>query len=110
MKEVFRLSICNSHQPKQHGGGCCNDKRSELLIQAFREALSAHSLSQKLQIVETTCLKSCLSGISVRVLPQNVMLAQVKITDIPEILDSIESGTSLPKRLLAPSPSVIDRW
>ena len=110
MKEVFRLSICNSHQPKIHGGGCCNDKRAELLIKAFREAVDAHPLAEKLQIVETTCLRSCLSGVSVRVLPQNVTLARVKITDIPEILACVESGADLPKRLLAPLPSAVDRW
>ena len=110
MKEVFRLSICNSHQPKLHGGGCCNDKRAGLLIDAFREALEAHPLSEKLQIVETTCLRSCQTGISVRVLPHNVMLANVKITDIPKILDCIEQEKALPKRLLAPTPSPIDRF
>lgn len=110
MKEVFRLYVCNSHQPKQHGGGCCNDKNGTSLVQAFQDQLAQHSLSDKLEIIETTCLKSCLTGISVRVLPHNVTLGRVKVADIPEILDCLDLDQALPERLVIEPVPIWERF
>lgn len=86
MSSKRRIYICDSHKPKVHGGGCCSDKGSQNLLQEFAEGLQGANLHQEVELIPTTCLSQCLTGISIRVWPDQVYYGKVKEADIQEIV------------------------
>lgn len=87
MSSKRRIYICDSHKPKVHGGGCCNDKGSQNLILDFSTALQKANLLQQVELIPTSCLSQCLTGISVRVWPDQVYYGKVQAEDIQTIVD-----------------------
>ncbi len=87
MSSKRRIYICDSHKPKIHGGGCCSDKGSQDLLKIFTEALHDANLLKKIEIIPTTCLSQCLTGISVRIWPDQIYYGKVKEGDIDTIIE-----------------------
>ncbi len=86
MSSKRRIYICDSHKPKIHGGGCCSDKGSQNLLTLFVEGLQHTPLQQNVELIPTTCLSQCLTGISVRVWPDQVYYGKVTPGDIETII------------------------
>ncbi len=82
-----RIYICDSHKPKIHGGGCCSDKGSQDLLQSFTHHIHAQGLNGKVELILTTCLSNCLTGISVRIWPDQVYYGRVKEDDVSTIVE-----------------------
>lgn len=87
MSSKRRIYICDSHKPKIHGGGCCSDKGSHNLRLVFTSAIHKANLQQEVELIPTTCLSQCLTGISVRIWPDQVYYGKVKEEDIQAIVD-----------------------
>lgn len=86
MSSKRRIYVCDSHKPKVHGGGCCNDKGSQGLLLEFNRQLHEHNLHTKVELIPTTCLSQCLTGVSVRVWPDQVYYGQVRHDDVSDIV------------------------
>lgn len=86
MSSKRRIYICDSHKPKIHGGGCCSDKGSQDLLKTFAEGLHKANLQKNVEIIPTTCLSQCLTGISVRIWPDQIYYGKVKGEDIETII------------------------
>lgn len=86
MSSKRRIYICDSHKPKVHGGGCCSDKGSHHLLKEFAQTLSRHNLHGSVELIPTTCLSQCLTGVSVRVWPDQIYYGKVKPEDIETII------------------------
>lgn len=97
----YTVWICDSARPQIHGGGCCNDKGSESLLEHFRQALSAAELEQEVAVIPSSCMANCPHGISVRIQPGRVCYSQVKPADIACIIEEHLKGGQPVARLLA---------
>lgn len=87
MSSKRRIYICDSHKPKIHGGGCCSDKGSQYLLKEFAENLHRADLQKNVELIPTTCLSQCLTGVSVRIWPDQIYYGKVKQEDIQAIVD-----------------------
>lgn len=87
MSTKRRIYICDSHKPKIHGGGCCSDKGSQGLLAEFSLAIHHHQLENQVELIPTTCLSQCKTGISVRIWPDQVVYGRVKPEDVSQIVE-----------------------
>lgn len=94
-----RIYICDSHRPKIPGGGCCNDKGSQSLIQHFRQRIQAFSLGEKVELITSSCLSNCRTGITVRVWPDQTLYGRIKLDDVDRIIEEHLIGGSPVKDL-----------
>ncbi|MEL6132535.1 MAG: (2Fe-2S) ferredoxin domain-containing protein [Bacteroidota bacterium] len=87
MKKQYKVHICISHKPRVFGGGCCSDKGASELKSSLDTMLEDYELEQQVEVVEVSCLKQCLTGISLMILPDKIYYGQVKSTDLPRIIE-----------------------
>ncbi|MEL6696014.1 MAG: (2Fe-2S) ferredoxin domain-containing protein [Bacteroidota bacterium] len=87
MKKQYKVHICISHKPRVFGGGCCSDKGASELKSSLDTMLEDYELDQEVEVVEVNCLKQCLTGISLLVLPDRTYYGQIKSTDLPRIIE-----------------------
>lgn len=83
---MWYILVCNSVNPKLKGVGCCSERGSEELIQAFRDFVAQEKQDAHFTIKPTPCLSNCGKGISVRMLDDMVLYGQVAPSDVPEIV------------------------
>ncbi|MDX2283355.1 MAG: (2Fe-2S) ferredoxin domain-containing protein [Bacteroidia bacterium] len=94
MSSKLLILVCDSQRSKIHGGGCCNDKGSETLIDLFESCVAGEGLGQRVSVRASGCLSNCPAGISVKVLPGGTLYSKVKPGDVREIVMAhLESGT-----------------
>lgn len=86
MKHTRRIYLCDSHKPKVHGGGCCSDKGSQTLLKTFSRLITKHRIHDQVELIPTTCLSQCLTGVSVRIWPDQVYYGKVTNEDAEEII------------------------
>lgn len=98
-----RIYICDSHKPKVHGGGCCSDKGSQSLLKEFYAALQRHQVNTDVELIPTTCLSQCLTGISVRVWPDQIYYGRVKPEDVDLIIEEhLKNGKPVERLRIEP--------
>lgn len=103
MNQSYQVFICDSHRAKIHGGGCCNDKGAESLLQSFSSMIEEANLSRKVSISPSLCMANCPNGISMRIMPGNVLYSRVKLQDLAEIIrEHILKGEPVTRLLRAP--------
>ena len=68
------------------GGTACVSGGGDSVVEEFKKELAAVGLSEKVQIVVTGCLGFCEQGPIVKILPQGTFYAQVKASDVKEIV------------------------
>ncbi len=108
MGEKRRVYICDSHRPKVHGGGCCSDKGSQNLLREVTALLHQHQLEQVVEIIPTTCLSQCLTGITIRVWPDQILYGKVKQQDVEEIVTShLIGGIPVERLRVEPTPKFV---
>lgn len=83
-RQVF---ICESHRARVHGGGCCSDKGAGTLAQTLEKLIEAENLQDHISVKRSDCLRNCRQGISVRVMPDNVLYSRVKPEDLPRLIE-----------------------
>lgn len=106
----IRLQLCNSHRPKIAGAGCCNDRGAERLLSEFQTYIKEQQLEDRIEIIETNCLRNCKQGVSLRVIPDMTLYGQVKIQDIEEIAQEHLLNDRVVKRLEVRPHSVLDQF
>ncbi|MGZ3688939.1 MAG: (2Fe-2S) ferredoxin domain-containing protein [Bdellovibrionota bacterium] len=80
--------VCTNERPPGHPRGCCKEKNSEQLIQAFKEELSKQGVKGQIRAQRAGCLDTCEFGPSVVVYPDNVWYGHVTAQDVAEIVKS----------------------
>ncbi|MFK7923568.1 MAG: ferredoxin [Bacteroidia bacterium] len=105
---IHHLQLCNSHRPKIAGAGCCHDRGSEQILTQFQSYIKEHQLEGQIEIVETSCLRNCKQGISLRVIPDMTLYGKVKVQDIEEIVQQHLLKGKVVKRLETPPGSILD--
>jgi len=83
------------------GGTDCQARKSEGILNAFREAVVAKGMETTIQVITTGCFGLCGSGPVVQVLPDNVFYSGVTPEDCPGILEEHIINGKPVARLLA---------
>ena len=92
MGKKHQVFLCVSHKPRVFGGGCCNDKGSETLIEKFKSLLEKHKLTGKVELSASSCLKNCLNGPSMLVLPGRGCYGKLQEAELEEIIEQHTLG------------------
>ncbi len=81
------LFICTNVRPPGHAKGCCSEKGSEAVREAFKERVAKLGLKGSVRANAAGCLDACEHGISVVVYPENVWYGRVTLQDVDEIVE-----------------------
>ncbi len=82
------------------GGTGCTSSHSGEIIDALNENIKAHGLEEEIQVVRTGCFGLCALGPIMIVYPEGCFYSEVKIDDIPEIVEEHLLKGRIVKRLL----------
>ncbi len=93
MRYLHHIFICTNRRPAGHPRGCCADKGSEELVQAFKLKLREQGLTDKVRANSSGCIDACELGAAVVVYPEAVWYGHVTLEDVDEIVNShIKNG------------------
>lgn len=87
-KLKHHVFVCTNERPPGHPRGCCKEKGSEELLQAFKREVVRAGLQAEVRAQKSGCLDTCEFGASVVVYPDNVWYGHVTPADVPEIVSS----------------------
>ena len=82
------------------GGTGCTSSHSGELIDALNENIKAKGLEEEVQVVRTGCFGLCALGPIMIVYPEGCFYSEVKVEDIPEIVEEHLLKGRIVKRLL----------
>lgn len=82
------------------GGTGCTSSNSEKIIEKLKEEISAKGLDQEVNVVRTGCFGLCALGPIMIVYPEGCFYSEVKVEDVPEIVEEHLLKGRIVKRLL----------
>ncbi|MBP9988267.1 MAG: NADH-quinone oxidoreductase subunit NuoF [Ruminococcus sp.] len=82
------------------GGTGCTSSHSAEIIEALEKELKAKNLDSEVKVVKTGCFGLCALGPIMVVYPEGCFYSQVKVEDIPEIVEEHLYKGRIVKRLL----------
>jgi (2Fe-2S) ferredoxin len=88
MKLKSHIFVCTNERPPGHPRGCCKEKKSEELVQLFKQELSKVGIRREVRAQKAGCLDVCEFGPAIVVYPDNVWYGNVTPEDVPEIVRS----------------------
>jgi (2Fe-2S) ferredoxin len=83
-KHVF---ICTNRREPGDPKGCCAEKGSEAVRDAFKRLLHERGLKGRIRANAAGCLDQCARGVTVVVYPEQIWYGGVTATDVPEIVE-----------------------
>jgi len=87
------------------GGTGCLGSGANKVIEAFREYVSAHNLSDQINLLVTGCHGFCERGTLLVIKPEGIFYQQVKPTDVPEVIEKTALGGKIIDKLLYKDPA-----
>jgi (2Fe-2S) ferredoxin len=81
------LFVCTNVRPPGHPKGCCAEKGSEAVREAFKDQVAKRGLKGSVRANAAGCLDACEHGVSVVVYPENVWYGRVTLQDVDEIVE-----------------------
>jgi len=94
--------ICTNERPPGHVRGCCQQKKSEQLVQLFKQELVKAGIQKEVRAQKAGCLDVCEFGPAIVVYPEAIWYGKVTPEDIPEIVQSHIIGGTPVHRLKIP--------
>ena len=85
------------------GTGCSSSDSMEVMV-ALEKQLADAGLSAEIDVVKTGCFGFCSLGPIMVVYPEGTFYTHVKVSDVPEIVESHFKGGQLVERLLYEVP------
>ena len=82
------------------GGTGCTSSNSEEIIKVLEEQLEEKGLQNEVKVVRTGCFGLCAVGPVMIVYPEGCFYSEVKVADIPEIVEEHLLKGRMVKRLL----------
>jgi len=101
-KHIF---ICENRRPPENPKGCCFDKGSPAIREAFKKRLAELGIKSQVRANSSGCLDACEFGASVVVYPEQIWYGGVKIEDVEEIIQSHLIGNKPVDRLKINHPN-----
>ncbi len=69
------------------GGTGCTSSNSQAIIEALETQIAEKGLSEEIKVIRTGCFGLCALGPIMIVYPEGSFYSQVKVEDIPEIVE-----------------------
>ena len=82
------------------GGTGCTSSNSQKIIEAMEAEIKAKGLEQEVQVIRTGCFGLCALGPIMIVYPEGCFYSEVKVEDVPEIVEEHLLKGRMVKRLL----------
>ncbi len=82
------------------GGTGCTSSNSQKIIEAMQAELKAKGLENEVQVIRTGCFGLCALGPIMIVYPEGCFYSEVKVEDVPEIVEEHLLKGRMVKRLL----------
>mgnify|MGYP003486543890 CR=1 FL=1 len=82
-----QVLVCVNDRGPESAKPCCAARDGLAVYQAFKDQVRARALKDRVLVTRTGCLKHCSRGVTVVVWPGNFWYGDVKVGDIPEILE-----------------------
>ena len=82
------------------GGTGCTSSNSQKIIEAMEAEIKAKGLDQEVQVIRTGCFGLCALGPIMIVYPEGCFYSEVKVEDVPEIVEEHLLKGRMVKRLL----------
>lgn len=96
------LFICTNRRPAGHPKGCCAEKNSEAIRDAFKVEMGKRGLAGIVRTNAAGCLDACAHGVTVVVYPEGIWYGKVTEDDVPEIVERTIIRGEVIQRLLIP--------
>lgn len=81
------LFICTNRRPDSAPRPSCAARGSEAIRDAFKKELAARGLHQRIRANASGCLDGCESGPAVVVYPEGFWYGELKLEDVPVIVE-----------------------
>ncbi len=95
------LFVCTNRRAEDDPRGSCAQRGAEEVRQALKEQLAACGLARLgARICSSSCLDQCASGVTVLVEPDHFFYGRVQVSDVPEIVQSLERGQRVERLVL----------
>ncbi|MBR2079844.1 MAG: NAD(P)H-dependent oxidoreductase subunit E, partial [Clostridia bacterium] len=82
------------------GGTGCTSSNSQKIIEAMEAEIAAKGLQDEVQVIRTGCFGLCALGPIMIVYPEGCFYSEVKVEDVPEIVEEHLLKGRMVKRLL----------
>ncbi len=82
------------------GGTGCTSSNSPQIIETFENEIKAKGLEDEVKVIRTGCFGLCALGPVVVVYPEGCFYSEVKVEDVPEIVDEHLLKGRIVQRLL----------
>ena len=96
------LFVCTNRRAEDHPKRCCTARGAEEILSAASKAeIAARGLAAlEMRACTSSCLDQCSAGPTILVEPDHFFYGRVTVADIPEIVDSLASGTRVERLVL----------
>lgn len=95
------IFICTNQRPPENPRGCCDPEALGALQLAFKKALAARGLKERVRANRAGCLDQCEHGPTVVIYPDAVWYGNVTSEDVAEIVEThIVNHTPVARLLL----------
>lgn len=99
-KHVF---VCAQDRPAGHPRGCCTQKGSADVLQAFFREVQKRNAYDSVAVTFSGCLGPCDGGANVAVYPEGVLYSKVTAEQVAKIFDEHLVGGTPVAELRAPA-------
>lgn len=99
------IFVCQNERAAGHPRGCCLERGSALLLNAFKKHIIDQGLRSQVEFDGSTCVDCCAWGPVVVVYPGGHWYGKVTVEDVPEIVEATRQGKPL-DRLLIPAEAI----
>ena len=82
------------------GGTGCTSSNSPAIIEALEKEIKAKGLEEEVKVIRTGCFGLCALGPIMIVYPEGCFYSEVKVEDVPEIVEEHLLKGRMVKRLL----------
>ena len=100
VKPERHVFVCINERPSDDPKGCCSAKGSLEIVNALKEKIASRHAVNQIRVTKSGCLGPCEHGINMVVYPEKIWYCGVRLTDLPEIVDSHLFGDQPVARLM----------
>ena len=100
---THHLFVCGNQRSEGHPRGCCDPAGTDQLRAAFKAEIKSRGLNPLVRANASGCLDQCEHGPCVVIYPQGIFYGQVRIADVPRIVEeTVIHGRVLDDLRIAP--------
>jgi len=97
------LFVCTNRRAPGHEKGCCMERGAESVHLALKEQVKARGMAKvQARVCTVSCLDQCSAGVTILVEPDHFFYGRVSLADVPEVVESLASGSRVERLVLTP--------